>query len=87
MPDITMCMGGDCLLKENCYRYKAKPDELWQSYFVEIPYKNGECNHYWEMEMSSKPSKKLDKKVKEKLDKSTQKVKENLDKSTQKVKE
>ena len=49
MPDITMCSGKDCPLKETCYRYKAKPDE-YQSYFMEPPYKDGECNHYWEMD-------------------------------------
>ena len=59
MPDITMCNGGDCPLKETCYRYKAKPSD-YQYYFMEVPYKDGDCSHYWEM--SSKPSKKLDKK-------------------------
>ena len=24
MPDISMCPGGDCPHKEDCYRYKAK---------------------------------------------------------------
>ena len=61
MPDISMCMGNDCPLKETCYRYKAKPSE-YQSYFMEAPYKDGDCSHYWEI--SSKSSKKLDKKVK-----------------------
>jgi len=60
MPDITMCSGKDCPLKETCYRYKAKPDE-YQSYFMEAPYNDGECNHYWEIKKSSKVSKKLDK--------------------------
>jgi hypothetical protein len=38
MPDITMCMGGDCPLKQDCYRYTAKPSQYLQSYFGEIPY-------------------------------------------------
>lgn len=75
MPDITMCMGKGCPLKETCYRHKTKPS-MYQSYFMESPYKDGDCDHYWEIEMSSKPSKKLDKKVKEKVNKPTQKVKE-----------
>lgn len=62
MPDITMCPGGDCPLKETCYRYKAEPSD-YQSYWFEPPYYSGICEHYWEM--SSKPSNKLDKKVKE----------------------
>lgn len=69
-----MCSGVGCPLKENCYRHKAIPDELWQSYFLDPPFDGVDCTHYWEM--SSKPSKKLDKKVKENIDKSTQKVKE-----------
>ena len=57
-PDITMCSGKDCPLKETCYRYKAEPSD-YQSYWLEPPYYAGICEHYWEM--SSKPSKKLDK--------------------------
>jgi len=51
MPDITMCNGGDCPLKETCYRYKTTPDEFWQSYFVEVPYneEKKECDHYWKI--------------------------------------
>lgn len=62
MPDITMCAGiasksfplsvavgaqkeFECPLKETCYRYKANPSE-WQSFFVGVPYENGECEHY-----------------------------------------
>ena len=68
MPDITMCIGNDCPLKETCYRYTATPSEYCQSYFMESPYKDGGCNHYWEM--SSKQSKKLDKKSSNMLTKS-----------------
>jgi hypothetical protein len=32
MPDITKCSPSDCKIKENCYRYTAKPNENWQSY-------------------------------------------------------
>jgi len=39
MPDISMCKGGNCLLRMNCYRYTAKAEELGQSYFGEPPYK------------------------------------------------
>ena len=41
MPDISMCPGGDCVLKDTCYRYKATPTPEWQTYFVEPPYLNG----------------------------------------------
>lgn len=38
MPDITMCEGKECPLKEKCYRFKTKPNEYRQSYFIRIPY-------------------------------------------------
>ena len=56
MPDITMCLGTNCVIKEDCYRYKATPDEYLQSYFSEVPFnKNMEfkgtrrsyCEYYW----------------------------------------
>ena len=47
MPDITMCPGTNCPYKETCYRYTAKPDEYWQSYFMEAPIKDGKCDMYW----------------------------------------
>lgn len=53
MPDITMCEGLECPLKESCYRYTATPNEFRQSYFLEIPLKeDGECEHYWESQVS-----------------------------------
>lgn len=39
MADITMCKGGSCPLRLNCYRYTADFEPLGQSYFVEPPYK------------------------------------------------
>lgn len=52
MPDISMCMGGDCPLKETCYRFTAKPNEYRQSYFCEPPYNENKttCNYYWNTE-------------------------------------
>ena len=37
--DISMCKGESCLLRLNCHRYTATPDELNQSYIFEPPYK------------------------------------------------
>ena len=51
MTDICKCKGEDgkiiCPYKENCYRFTAKADELYQSYFIGLPLKNGKCDHYW----------------------------------------
>jgi len=45
-PDITMCKGAGCPVRENCYRYKAEPSE-YQSYFVEdFPCKNARDNQF-----------------------------------------
>lgn len=48
MADISMCIGFRCPIKETCYRYKAKPNEHWQSYFKDTPYdhKKKECEYY-----------------------------------------
>ena len=46
MAVITKCHGNDCPVKENCYRFTA--EEVWrQSYFMEVPFRDGECKMYW----------------------------------------
>jgi hypothetical protein len=54
MPDITMCKGTDCPLKDRCYRAQAKPTPRRQSYFVTPPFRNGRCDHFWDMRMDVK---------------------------------
>jgi len=49
MPDITMCSGNNCELSLTCYRYKAEPSEYRQSYFVNPPNINNQCDYYWEV--------------------------------------
>jgi hypothetical protein len=49
MPDITMCSGANCQLKEKCYRYTAKPSMFRQSYFIGTPNTHPEkCDHFWD---------------------------------------
>ena len=55
MPDITMCTGCDCPLKEKCYRFKAKP-WAYQGYFLNPPYQEGKCEHFWELDKENKKS-------------------------------
>ena len=50
MPDITMCEGNDCPLKERCYRFTATPNEYRQAYFVDPPYIDDECTYFWELD-------------------------------------
>ncbi len=51
MPDITMCRGYGCPLKDGCHRYTAKPDQM-QSYFLVPPRVDGECAYRWAAESS-----------------------------------
>tara|TARA_R110000868_G_scaffold81159_1_gene229949 strand:- start:42 stop:236 length:195 start_codon:yes stop_codon:yes gene_type:complete len=50
MADICKCHGQigtiDCPYKEKCYRFTAKASD-YQSYFMELPLKDGKCDHYW----------------------------------------
>ena len=50
MPDISMCQGGDCPMKEKCYRFTATPTPGRQAY-ISVPYKtdddgNVTCDFY-----------------------------------------
>jgi hypothetical protein len=49
MSDITKCNPKNCPLKETCYRFTAPVDDMWQSYFVEVPYdkEKKECKYYY----------------------------------------
>lgn len=58
MPDITMCKGDGCELKNKCYRFKAKPESHWQSFFITPPIRNGNCPDFWPIE----PTKKIKRK-------------------------
>lgn len=42
MPDISMCMGGACPLKENCYRFRAVPSPF-QSFLEKPPFEGEKC--------------------------------------------
>ncbi len=46
MPDITMCHGGDCPMKDSCLRYTARPGS-WQVYFVDLPLERDKCSKFW----------------------------------------
>jgi hypothetical protein len=51
MPDITMCKGDGCGLKENCNRYNAKPCHV-QVYFSFPPWDSRGCKYYAPIEKS-----------------------------------
>lgn len=47
MPDISMCENKLCPLKDNCYRYTAKPSD-YQLYAEFTPDDKGKCDYFWE---------------------------------------
>jgi len=59
MPDITMCSGKLCRLKNTCYRYLAEPDKYHQSYYLKPPKTaGGKCVEYWKYKEKVKCAKK-----------------------------
>ena len=50
MPDITMCCNKNCKKRKSCYRFIAKPNELYQAYFEP---KENECEYYLEYKPES----------------------------------
>jgi hypothetical protein len=50
MPDISMCKGINCNIKDNCYRFKAKASEFRQSWFFNSPnIDENNCDYYSEV--------------------------------------
>ena len=41
-----MCSGVGCDLKLECYRHTANQSG-WQSWFTEVPLKDGKCEMFW----------------------------------------
>ena len=53
MPDIAKCANNDCPLRNQCYRFRCKPDD-WQSYSDFQPSFRKEfgvwCENFWDIE-------------------------------------
>jgi len=49
MPDISMCKNIHCTLKEQCYRYRAIPNNPYQSWSGFEQDKNGNCDYFMEI--------------------------------------
>jgi uncharacterized OB-fold protein len=56
MPDISMCEGKNCPIKENCYRHRAMPTPMRQAYFTTPPYDHATrtCGMFWQIEKGRK---------------------------------
>lgn len=46
MTDICKCRGDGCPEKETCYRYTCSEDPLYQAFFAEVPWEDGDCDYY-----------------------------------------
>lgn len=55
MPDISMCDGTRCVVKEECYRFKATPSPFLQSYFANSPVDllTQQCEYFWPLTKDS----------------------------------
>ena len=51
MPDITLCVNKTCPLRQNCGRFRAKPDRYWQSFAEFKPNDKGICEDFWPLQM------------------------------------
>ena len=49
MPDMSICTGEECPLRNTCYRYRANASTLMQYYFTEVPYnvEEDKCDFYY----------------------------------------
>lgn len=45
-----MCCNYECPLREKCYRYRARPDQHWQSYSW-YKYENDKCDYFWKLDV------------------------------------
>ena len=52
MPDITLCRGEGCPLKDKCLRHTSTPF-VPQSWFMHVPYDHDSesCDAYWPIEV------------------------------------
>lgn len=46
MADISKCVGANCPIRNSCYRYTVKADNMYQ-YWGDFQYIDGKCDYYW----------------------------------------
>ena len=47
MTDISMCRGDGCYVRDECYRFTARPDGMWQAWLSTTPTDDGKaCDYY-----------------------------------------
>jgi hypothetical protein len=53
MPDISLCTQKECPKSSECYRFRAIPNEYWQSYFAPKFGENG-CEYFIAIELGDR---------------------------------
>jgi len=48
MADLAMCQNKECPKRAECYRYRAIPNEKWQSY-QDFNHGVDGCEYFWEV--------------------------------------
>ena len=54
MIELTKCEGGNCPVRDTCYRFIAEDEnenEI-QMYFIDPPYAYDGCMEYWELKQN-----------------------------------
>jgi hypothetical protein len=57
MPDITMCLNKECPMRNECYRYRAIPNE-YQYYSTFTP-EEEKCEHFYPIEKGHRVNQKF----------------------------
>lgn len=50
MKELQKCKGTGCPLKDHCHRYTMRDNDFYQIYFFDIPFKDGECIYFIDVE-------------------------------------
>jgi hypothetical protein len=59
MPDMSLCANDKCPLKTGCYRYRAVPNGMWQSWTFFEPDSENNCRGF--MEIAGRKTRRMSK--------------------------
>lgn len=48
LADGAMCEGGECPIREHCWRYVA-PSQRWKTYLEAPPFNEEGCDYFWDV--------------------------------------
>ena len=62
MPNVTMCMNDECVMRKECLRYVATPGKYSQSFSFYKPNADGTCEDKIEIQQNAQDEQRKDKK-------------------------